>query len=184
VSSRAIGILVSGEGTNLQALIDAGLPIAGVISSKAGAPALARAEAAGIDTAVFALEGFETREDRDAAMADWLQERGVDLVVCAGFMWLLRDNFLERFPGRIVNTHAAFLPEFPGASPVADALAAGASQTGATVHLVDEGIDSGPILAQERVAINTGDTVQTLWPRVKAVEHRLLAQVVKELCER
>ena len=114
-----IGVLASGEGTNLQALIDAGLPIAGVISSKEGARALERAEAAGIETAVFDLNDFPTREDRDEAMADWLQARGVDLVVLAGFMWLLRDNFLARFPDRIVNTHAAYLPEFPGASPVA-----------------------------------------------------------------
>ncbi len=181
---RAIGVLVSGEGTNLQALIDAGLPIAGVISSKAGARALVRAEKAGIETAVFDLNDFTSREERDGAMADWLQERGVDLVVCAGFMWLLRENFLGRFPDRILNTHAAYLPEFPGASPVADALRAGASETGATVHLVDGGIDSGPILAQERVPIQPGDTIDTLWPRVKQTEHRLLARVVGDLCER
>lgn len=179
-----IGVLVSGEGTNLQALIDERLPITGVISSKPGVPALDRAQGAGIETAVFDLSEFETREERDEAMADWLQERDVDLVVCAGFMWLLRDNFLERFPGRVVNTHAAYLPEFPGASPIADALDAGAEQTGATVHLVDSGVDSGPILAQERVPIEPGDTVETLWPRVKNVEHRLLATVVRELCER
>lgn len=179
-----IGVLVSGEGTNLQALIDEGLPIAGVISSKPGVPALDRAENAGIATAVSDLDDYETREARDGAMADWLQERGVDLVVCAGFMWLLRDSFLERFPNRVVNTHAAYLPEFPGASPIADALAAGAQETGATVHLVDSGIDSGPILAQERVPIEPGDTAETLWPRVKETEHRLLARVVRELCER
>ena len=179
-----IGVLVSGEGTNLQALIDAGLPIAGVISSKPGVRALERAEEAEIATAVFDLHDFETREERDEAMADWLQQRGVDLVVCAGFMWLLRPNFLERFPSRVVNTHAAFLPEFPGASPIADALAAGATHTGATVHLVDNGVDSGPILAQERVTIEPGDTVETLWPRVKQVEHRLLARTVKDLCAR
>jgi phosphoribosylglycinamide formyltransferase-1 len=179
-----IGVLVSGEGTNLQALIDAGLPIAGVISSKPGARALERADAAGIATAVFALDDFERREDRDAAMADWLEARGVDLVVCAGFMWVLRPVFLERFPGRIVNTHAAFLPEFPGASPIHDALAAGAAVTGATVHFVDEGVDSGPVIAQERVPIEPGDTVETLWPRVKAVEQRLLAEAVTSLCAR
>ena len=179
-----IGVLVSGEGTNLQALIDDGLPIAGVISSKPGVPALDRAERAGIETAVFDLNDFETREERDETMADWLQRRGVDLVVCAGFMWLLRDNFLDRFPDRVVNTHAAYLPEFPGPSPVADALEAGAKETGATVHLVDSGIDSGPILAQERVPIEPGDTVETLWPRVKQTEHRLLAKVVRELSER
>ena len=179
-----IGVLVSGEGTNLQALIDAGLPIAGVISSTAGVPALERAERAGIETAVYNLDDFATREDRDEAMADWLGARGVDLVVLAGFMWLLRDNFLARFPDRIVNTHAAYLPEFPGASPVADAIAAGVSETGATVHLVDSGVDSGPILAQRRVPVEPGDTVDTLWPRIKNVEHQLLAEVVGDLCER
>jgi phosphoribosylglycinamide formyltransferase 1 len=179
-----IGVLVSGEGTNLQALIDDGLPIAGVISSKPGVPALERAQKAGIETAVFDLGDFETREERDAAMAAWFEQRGVDLVVCAGFMWLLRDNFLERFPNRVVNTHAAYLPEFPGASPIADALEAGARETGATVHLVDSGVDSGPILAQERVPVEEGDTVDTLWQRVKRVEHRLLAKVVRELSVR
>ena len=178
-----IGVLVSGEGTNLQALIDEGLPVAGVISSKPGVPALARAAKAGIETAVFDLDDFDTREDRDAAMADWLQQRDVDLVVCAGFMWLLRDNFLERFPNRVLNTHAAYLPEFPGARPIADALEAGVKETGATVHLVDSGIDSGPILAQERVPVEQGDTADTLWPRVKRVEHRLLAKVVGDLSE-
>jgi phosphoribosylglycinamide formyltransferase-1 len=173
---------VSGEGTNLQALIDSGLPIAGVISSKEGAPALARATRAGIETAVFDLKDYPTRKERDEAMADWLEARDVDLVVLAGFMWLLRDNFLDRFPDRIVNTHAAYLPEFPGASPVADALAAGVGETGATVHLVDGGIDSGPILAQERVPVERDDTVETLWPRIKSVEHRLLTKVVGELC--
>jgi folate-dependent phosphoribosylglycinamide formyltransferase PurN len=99
-------------------------------------------------------------------------------------MWLLRDNFLERFPNRVVNTHAAYLPEFPGARPIADALDAGVKETGATVHLVDSGIDSGPILAQERVPVEAGDTVDTLWSRVKRVEHRLLARVVGDLSER
>jgi phosphoribosylglycinamide formyltransferase 1 len=179
-----IGVLVSGEGTNLQALIDEGLPITGVISSKPGVPALDRAARAGIDTAVFDLNDFETREQRDEAMADWLQEHDVDLVVCAGYMWLLRDNFLERFSNRVVNTHAAYLPEFPGASPIVDALDAGAKETGATVHLVDSGVDSGPILAQERVPIEPGDTVETLWARVKKSENRLLAKVVRELSER
>src|ERR671934_3105315 len=99
-----IGVLVSGEGTNLQALIDDGLPIAAVASNKPGVRALGRAEAAGIPTAVFELDDYETRESRDEAMGEWLAEQGVELVVCAGFMHLLRPNFLERFDGRIVNT--------------------------------------------------------------------------------
>src|SRR6185312_11338882 len=112
-----IGVLVSGEGTNLQALIDAELPIAAVASNRGGVRALERAEAAGIPAEVFDLAAYESREARDAAMADWLDRRGVTLVVCAGYMHLLRGAFLDRFPGRIVNTHSAPLPEFPGANP-------------------------------------------------------------------
>lgn len=179
-----IGVLVSGEGTNLQALIDEGIPIAGVISSKAGARALQRAETAGIETAVFDLEDFETRDERDEAMADWFEQRGVQLVVCAGFMWLLRPSFLDRYAGRIVNTHSAPLPDFPGAHPIEDVLAAGVAETAATVHYVDEGIDTGPVIAAERVPVLPGDTADTLRARVQAAEHGLLPKVVKELCER
>jgi phosphoribosylglycinamide formyltransferase-1 len=179
-----IGVLVSGEGTNLQALIDEGLAIAGVISSKTGARALDRAEAAGIDTAVFSLDDFDAREERDAAMADWFEARGVQLVVCAGFMWLLRPTFLDRYAGRIVNTHSAPLPDFPGAHPIEDVLAAGVPETAATVHYVDEGIDTGPVIAAERVPVLPGDTPDMLRERVQAAEHRLLPRVVRELCER
>ena len=176
-----IGVLVSGEGTNLQALIDDGLPVAAVASNRADVRALVRAEAAGIPTAVFELDGFESREERDAAMADWLIGLGVQLVVCAGYMQLLRPNFLERFGGRVVNTHSAPLPDFPGAHPIEDVLAAGAKQTAATVHYVDEGIDSGPVIAAEPVAVRNDDTVETLRERVQAVEHRLLPKAVREL---
>jgi phosphoribosylglycinamide formyltransferase 1 len=179
-----IGVLVSGEGTNLQALIDEGLPIAGVISSRSGARALDRAAAAGIETAVFSLDDFDTREERDAAMADWFEERGVRLVVCAGFMWLLRPTFLDRYAGRIVNTHSAPLPDFPGAHPIEDVLAAGVPETAATVHYVDEGVDTGPVIAAERVPVLPGDTPAILRERVKAVEHELLPKVVRQLCER
>ncbi len=176
-----IGVLVSGIGTNLQALIDEGLPVAAVASNKPGVRALERAEAAGIPTAVFELDEYPTREERDAAMADWLEEHDVDLVVCAGFMHLLRPNFLERFPGRIVNTHSAPLPEFPGAHPIEDVLAAGVSETAATVHFVDEGVDAGPVIAAERVPVREEDTVETLRERVKTAEHRLLPKAVREL---
>jgi phosphoribosylglycinamide formyltransferase 1 len=178
-----IGVLVSGEGTNLQALIDAGLPIAGVISSKPGVRALERARRAGIESAVFSLDDYATREDRDVAMADWFERRSVDLVVCAGFMHLLREPFLDRFPRRIVNTHAGLLPDFPGMRPVEDALAAGATQTAATVFYVDEGVDSGPVIASEPVPVCEGDTVESLRERVQAVEHRILPEVVRQLCE-
>jgi phosphoribosylglycinamide formyltransferase 1 len=176
-----IGVLVSGEGTNLQALIDDGLPIAAVASNKPRAPALDRARAAGIPAAVFELETYETRDERDAAMADWLLDRGVELVVCAGYMHLLRPPFLARFSGRIVNTHSAPLPDFPGPRPIEDVLAAGASETAATVHYVDAGVDTGPVIAAERVPVLDEDTVETLRARVQAVEHRLLPKTVRTL---
>lgn len=176
-----IGVLVSGEGTNLQALIDQGLPVVAVASNKPGARALARAQAAGVPTAVFPLEEYPSRQERDLAMAAWLQGQGVRLVVCAGYMHLLTRPFLERFPGRVVNVHPSLLPAFPGARPLEQALAAGARETGVTVHLVDEGVDSGPILAQEPVPILPGDTPESLRERVHAVEHRLLPRVVRSL---
>jgi phosphoribosylglycinamide formyltransferase-1 len=179
-----IGVLVSGEGTNLQALIDAGLPIGAVASNKPGIRALERAEAAGIETAVFDARDFESRDERDVALAEWLQSRGVDLVVCAGYMHLFRQPFFDYYGGRIVNTHSAPLPAFPGAHPIEDVLAAGVEETAATVHYVDEGIDTGPVIAAERVPVLPDDTVDTLRERVQAAEHRLLPKVVSELCAR
>ena len=176
-----IGVLVSGSGTNLQALLDAGLPVAAVASNVRDAFALERARRAGIDTAVFELDAFETRAERDVAMAAWLEERGVGLVVCAGYMHLLMPEFLARFPGRVVNVHPSLLPAFPGAHAVRDALAAGVPETGVTVHLVDEGLDTGPVLAQEPVAIRGGDPEETLRERLHAVEHRLLVDTARRL---
>jgi phosphoribosylglycinamide formyltransferase-1 len=176
-----IGVLVSGSGTNLQALIDEGLPVTAVASNAAGVRALERAEAARIPHAVFSLEAYATREERDLAMAGWLEGHGVRLVVCAGYMHLLTASFLRRFPGRVINVHPSLLPAFPGTRAIADALAAGVPETGVTVHVVDEGIDSGPILAQERVAISPGDTEATLLERVHAVEHRLLPATARRL---
>jgi phosphoribosylglycinamide formyltransferase 1 len=179
-----IGVLVSGEGTNLQALLDAKLPVVAVASNVAGARALRRAEEAGVPAAAFPLEGYADRDERDVAMADWLVEQGVELVVCAGYMHLLRPAFLARFPGRVVNVHPAPLPAFPGAHPLEDLLAAGASATAATVHFVDEGVDTGEVIASEPVPVLPGDTVETLRERVHAAEHRLLPKVVSELCAR
>jgi phosphoribosylglycinamide formyltransferase 1 len=176
-----IGVLVSGQGTNLQALVDAGLPVAAVAANRRDAPALARAA---VPTASFELADYESREARDAAMADWLEEQGVELVVLAGYMQLLTPSFLERFPNAVVNVHPSLLPSFPGAHAVEDQLAAGVRESGATVHIVDEGVDSGPILAQERVPVLPGDTPETLHERIKSVEHRLLPRVVSELCAR
>ena len=181
--ARLIGVLVSGAGTNLQALIDAGLPIAAVASNVPGAPALALAETAGIPTAVFDAAEHDSRELRDAALAGWLGERGVDLVVLAGYMHLLRRPFFDRYAGSVVNTHSAPLPQFPGAHPIEDVLAAGVSETAATVHWVDEGIDTGAVIEAERVPVLADDTVATLRARVQAVEHRLLPKVVRDLVE-
>ncbi len=128
------------------------------------------------------LDDFDTREERDGAMADWLAEQGVDLVVCAGFMQLLRKPFLDRYPGRIINTHSAPLPQFPGMRPIEDVLEAGVAETAATVHYVDAGIDSGAVIAVEPVPVYPDDTAETLKPRVQAAEHRLLPQVVRQLC--
>ena len=177
-----IGVLVSGEGSNLQALLDAGLPVVAVASNKPGVRALGRAAAAGVAMEVFPLDDYDDRDARDRAMADWLEGRGVELVVCAGYMQLLRSSFLERFPGRVVNVHPAPLPEFPGAHPLEDLLAAGARATAATVHYVDEGVDTGAVIAAEPVPVLPGDTVETLRARVHEAEHRLLPKVVRELC--
>jgi phosphoribosylglycinamide formyltransferase 1 len=173
-----IGVLVSGRGTNLQALIDAELPIAAVASNRNDAYALMRARAAGIPTATFSLDCHGDREERDLLMATWLEQHGVGLVVAAGYMQLLTRPFLARFPDRIVNVHPSLLPAFPGAHAIDDALAAGAETTGVTVHLVDEGIDTGPVLRQEPVAV---EPRATLVERLHAVEHRLLPEVVTGL---
>ncbi len=179
--SRAIGVLVSGEGTNLQALIDTGLPIAAVASSRKDAPALLRARRAGIPYAAFSLDCHETREERDLLMATWLEEHAIDFVVLAGYMHLLTKPFLDRFPHRIVNVHPSLLPAFPGTRAIEDALAAGVATTGVTVHYVDEGLDTGRVIRQEPVPV---EPPETLVERIHAVEHRLLPAVVRELCER
>ena len=179
-----IGVLVSGEGTNLQALLDADLPVAAVASNVPGARGLRRAEAAGVPTAVFPLAQYRDRDARDSAMADWLVSQGVELVVCAGYMQLLRPSFLERFPQRVVNVHPAPLPDFPGAHPLEDVLEAGATAAAATVHYVDEGVDTGAVIASESVPVLAEDTVESLRERVHEAEHRLLPRVVSELCAR
>ena len=181
---NVIGVLVSGEGTNLQALIDARLPIVAVASNRHGAHALERARAAGIERAVFDAADYGSRVERDIALAEWLQSKGAELVVCAGYMHLLRKPFFDYFAGRIVNTHSAPLPEFPGAHPIEDVLAAGLTETAATVHYVDEGVDTGPVITAEKVPVHADDTVESLRVRVQSVEHRLLPEVVRELCAR
>jgi phosphoribosylglycinamide formyltransferase-1 len=177
---HVIGVLVSGNGTNLQALLEAGLPVVAVASNRRGAFALERARSAGVATAVFGLDCHASREERDLVMATWLEEHGVDLVVLAGYMHLLTRPFLDRFPERIVNVHPSLLPQFPGAHAIEDALAAGVATTGVTVHLVDEGLDTGPVLIQEAVAVEPRESLEE---RIHAAEHRLLPATVRSLIE-
>ena len=174
-----IGVLVSGNGTNLQALIDAELPVRAVASNRKDAYALVRARAAGVPTATFSLDCHADRAERDLVMATWLEEHGVELVVLAGYMHLLTPPFLQRFPERVVNIHPSLLPAFPGAHAIDDALAAGVDTTGVSVHYVDEGLDSGPLIAQEPVPVEPRETLEE---RIHSVEHRLLPEVVRELC--
>jgi len=174
-----IGVLVSGNGTNLQALIDAELPVRAVASNRKDAYALVRARAAGVPTATFSLDCHADRAERDLVMATWLEERGVEIVVLAGYMHLLTPPFLQRFPERVVNIHPSLLPAFPGAHAIDDALAAGVDTTGVSVHYVDEGLDSGPLIAQEPVPVEPRETLEE---RIHSVEHRLLPEVVRELC--
>src|SRR6476660_3999843 len=132
-----IGVLVSGNGTNLQALLDARLPISAVASNRRDAYALIRAREAGITTATFSLDCHADRAERDLVLATWLEEHGVELVVLAGYMHLLTKPFLQRFPDRVINVHPSLLPAFPGAHAIDDALAAGVETTGVSVHYVD-----------------------------------------------
>jgi len=173
-----IGVLLSGNGSNLQALIDAGLPIAAVAANRRDAYGLVRAREAGLPAATFDLDCHAERQERDLLMATWLEEHQVELVVLAGYMHLLTKPFLDRFPERIVNVHPSLLPDFPGARAVEDALAANVETTGVTVHLVDEGLDTGPVLAQEALPLEPRNTLEE---RIHAVEHRLLPTVVREM---
>jgi phosphoribosylglycinamide formyltransferase 1 len=173
-----IGVLVSGNGTNLQALLDAGLPVSAVAANRKDANALVRAREAGVPTATFGLDCHADRAERDLVMATWLEEHGVELVVLAGYMHLLTKPFLDRFSDRIVNVHPSLLPQFPGGQAIADALAAGVETTGVTIHLVDEGLDTGTVLRQEVVPLEPRETLEE---RLHAVEHRLLPAVVREM---
>jgi phosphoribosylglycinamide formyltransferase-1 len=173
-----IGVLVSGNGSNLQALLDAGLPVSAVASNRKDAYALVRARAAGVPTATFSLDCHPDRAERDLVMAMWLEEHGTEVVVLAGYMHLLTKPFLDRFPGRIVNVHPSILPAFPGLNAIQAALDANVETTGVTIHLVDEGLDTGPVLRQEELPLEPRETLEE---RIHAVEHRLLPTVVREI---
>ena len=179
-----IGVLVSGSGTNLQALLDAALPVVAVASNREDAFALERARAAGVDAESFAIDTYASRAERDSAMADWLRGRGVRLVVCAGYMNLLTPTFLDCFPSNVINVHPSLLPAFPGMRAVEEALAAGVTMTGVTVHYVDEGLDTGLVIEQRDVPIVPGDTPESLHARIHEIEHRLLPEVAGRLVEK
>ena len=183
MSSRVV-VLVSGSGTTLQALLDHVTPhyrIVAVLSDDASAPALDRAARHGVPTEIVSLASYADRAAWDAGLADAIEVFEPDWVVCAGFMRILGPSVLARFPDRIVNTHPAILPAFPGAHAVPDALAYGAKVTGCTVHIVDAGVDTGPIIAQAAVHIEDGDDVESLHERIKQVERGLLVSTVDAL---
>jgi phosphoribosylglycinamide formyltransferase-1 len=178
-----VAVLASGTGTNLQAILDRvhgrnGVEVACVVSNKPGVRALDRAGVAGIETAVFESSEHPDRAARDAAMADWLDERDVDLVVLAGYMELLSAEFVGRFRGRIVNVHPALLPSFPGLDAIGQALAHGVRVTGVTVHLVDEGVDSGPIVLQRAIQVPYTRDRARLEEEIHRVEHNLLPEAI------
>jgi phosphoribosylglycinamide formyltransferase-1 len=182
--SLRVGVLVSGEGSNLQAILDQvhgqeGIEVVGVASSKEGARGLERARGAGVDATTFEIDAFPDRDVRDAALGDWLEERQVELVVLAGFMQILGPAFIRRFAGRIVNVHPSLLPSFPGLRPIEEALEHGVKITGVTVHFVDESVDSGPIILQEPLELPYSRDRGEVEQRLHAIEHRLLPETVR-----
>jgi phosphoribosylglycinamide formyltransferase-1 len=179
-----VAVLASGTGTNLQAILDQlhgrdGIEVAAVVSDKPGAQALERAAKAGVETGTFEKEDYADREARDAAIGDWLTERDVDLIVLAGYMQLLSPSFVERFRSRIVNVHPALLPAFPGLDAIEQALKHGVRITGVTVHFVDEGVDSGPIILQRPVPVPPSRDLDELEDAIHATEHALLPEAIR-----
>ena len=180
----SVGVLASGTGTNLQAILDrlhgrGAVTVVAVGSNVTDAPALERARAHGVPTAAFPLDRHADRAARDAAMAAWLRDRSVELVVLAGFMQLLSPRFLAAFPPRVVNVHPALLPAFPGIDPISEALEYGAKVTGVTVHFVDEGVDTGPIILQRALDVGAATDRETLHDRLRPLEHELLPEAVR-----
>lgn len=178
-----VGVLASGAGTNLQAILDRvhgrhGVEVVAVGTDQPGAAALERASRAGVETAVFTAAGHE-RAARDAAIADWLEARGVELVVLAGYMALLDPGFLSRFPQRVVNVHPALLPAFPGLHAIEQALDYGVKVFGVTVHFVDEGVDTGPVIAQRALELPDATDPAAVREALRPLEHDLLCESVE-----
>ena len=179
-----VGVLASGEGSNLQAILDTvhgreGVVVVAVGSDKPDARALERARGAGVAARAFARAEFDDRRARDLAMAEWLAAARVELVVLAGYMQLLDPGFLARFPQRVINVHPALLPAFPGLEAVEQALAYGVKLFGVTVHFVDEGVDTGPIIAQRAVELPDATDPQTVRDALRPIEHALLPEAVR-----
>jgi phosphoribosylglycinamide formyltransferase-1 len=179
-----IVVLASGSGTNLQAILDTlhgreGIEVVGVGSDKREARALERARAAGVETAVFPGDDYAGRDARDAAIAEWIEARGADLVVLAGYMQLLSPAFVARFRNRVVNIHPALLPAFPGLDAIGQTLEAGVGTTGVTVHFVDEGVDTGPTILQREVPVPPDRDRARLEEAIHAVEHELYPEAIR-----
>jgi phosphoribosylglycinamide formyltransferase-1 len=179
-----VGVLASGAGTNLQALLDRvhgqdGVQVVAVASDKPEAAALERAQRAGVPTCVFVAGEFAGRSERDAAIAQWLAGQGVELVVLAGYMALLSAGFLERFAGRVINVHPALLPAFPGLHAVQQALDYGVKVFGVTVHFVDDGVDTGPVILQRAVELPEARSEPEVMERLQPIEHELLPEAVR-----
>lgn len=183
--SFRVAVIASGEGSNLQALLDKvhgrdGIEIVAVASNRPAARALERAAAAGVETGVFEAARREDRPARDRTLGDWLEQRGVDLVVLAGFMEILSGEFVRRFHARMVNVHPSLLPAFPGLRPIEQALDYGVRVTGVTVHFVEEGVDSGPIILQEAFPlVPYSRPIADVERQVHEIEHRLLPEAVR-----
>jgi phosphoribosylglycinamide formyltransferase-1 len=178
-----LAVLASGAGTNLQAILDTvhgrdGIEVAAVASDQPDAPALERARGAEIPTEVFAAASHPDRAARDTAMARWLGERDVELVVLAGYMQLLHPAFLRDFPERVINVHPALLPAFPGLDAIGQAVAYGVKVFGVTVHFVDEGVDSGPVILQRAVEIPEATDPEAVHDRLRPIEHELLTGAI------
>lgn len=178
-----VGVLLSGEGTNLQAILDSvhgrgGIEVVAVGSSREEAPGLERARAQGIEAATFPREQHPSRDARDAALGSWLADREIDLLVLAGFMEILSGPFIRRFESRIVNVHPSLLPAFPGVRAIEQAIDYGVRVTGVTVHFVDEGVDSGPVILQEAFDLPYPRDITVVEERVHAIEHRLLPRAI------
>jgi phosphoribosylglycinamide formyltransferase-1 len=180
-----LAVLVSGEGSNLQAILDSvhgreGIEVVGVGSNRADARGLQRARDAGVETGVFPREEFADRPARDVAMGDWLEARGAELVVLAGYMELLSPEFVKRFAGRLINVHPSLLPAFSGLHAIQQAIDYGVRVMGVTVHFVDEGVDTGPVIAQEAFEVDPyALSVDAIEAKVHAVEHQLLPRAIR-----